>query len=79
MHGKVDCMKVFDTFKIPLALPGEKTAKFKVLISVLSKIDQNGQIESYKASVTSKPHSIQMAAINYQLYNEKVTNGCSPI
>ena len=66
MHGKVNSTVVPKTFKILSVFPSQKTEKFGVLISFLSKIKNNSEIESYKASVScSKLHSIQMAAMNY--------------
>ena len=74
MHSKVDSTIVPDTFKIALAPLCRKTKKFGVLISLSSKIDKDSPIESYKASVSSKLHSIQVAAID-KLCNLKVING----
>ena len=51
MHGKVDCMMMFEKFKILSASPSRKTGKLGIIILVLGKINKNSEIESYKASV----------------------------
>ena len=66
MHGKVNGIVVPMHSKFLSVFPSQKTEIFGVLISFLSKIKKNSEIESYKASVScSKLHSIQMAAMNY--------------
>ena len=65
MHDKVGSTVVLDIVQILSASPTCKAEKFGVLISVLIKVSKNRQKENYATLVSSKPHSIQMIAMNY--------------